>query len=247
MKEYNLPFISDEDLYKHVMSTVCQYRSSIDLASFQKNIVDPIKLTFDSKIYGLSVEELIRNECLRQIDKSNSNYIGYFHQNIFRYFDDAWEVLPQGYDIVNRERNIFVELKNKHNTMNSASAQRTYRKMQKTILENDQATCILGEVIAKKSQNIPWNISLDGKPISNKHIRRVSIDTLYEIATGDSAAFYKLCSVLPQVLDDVTRNLHKESIQNTVFDELTQESADILQNLYRLSFSTYGGFSKELQ
>ena len=84
MKNYNLGFISDADIYEHVESTMMQYRRSIDLKSFNKNLIDPIKLTFDSKIYGQDLQQTIESECLRQVDKTNNNCIGYFHQTIFK-------------------------------------------------------------------------------------------------------------------------------------------------------------------
>jgi len=47
MNKYNLGFLTDEEIYNHVKSTVLQYRRSINLKEFNKNIIDPIKLTFD--------------------------------------------------------------------------------------------------------------------------------------------------------------------------------------------------------
>jgi len=44
---------------------------------------------------------------------------------------------------------IYVEMKNKHNTMNSSSSQKIYMRMQNKILENPKAVCMLVEVIAK--------------------------------------------------------------------------------------------------
>lgn len=52
MRKYNLGFISDKDIFKHVKETVQRYSANIDLKEFNKNIVDPIKLTFDAKVYG---------------------------------------------------------------------------------------------------------------------------------------------------------------------------------------------------
>ena len=78
MKKYNLEFISDKDIYDHVRRTIESYRRNINLKEFNSNIVDPIKLTFDAKVYGKTMEQIIEDECFRQIDKSNSNTIGYF-------------------------------------------------------------------------------------------------------------------------------------------------------------------------
>ena len=242
MTKYNLGFISDEDLLSHVKETVEKYRFNIDLKKFNKNLIDPIKLTFDSKIYGKSLEETIELEIIRQMDKSNTNHIGYFHQNIFNYIDGEWSVPKQGFDLVNEKEKIYVEMKNKHNTMNSSSAQKTYIAMQNKILKGADITCMLVEVIAKQSQNIPWKISINGEQYVHDNIRRVSMDKFYEIVTGNPMAFKLLCEILPQVLEDVIRTLEKETVENNVFEELTQVSPNLLKSLYLLSFSKYEGF-----
>jgi hypothetical protein len=102
MRDYGLTFISNHDLFSHTKETVEKYRFAINLASFNKNLVDPIKLTFDSKVYNKTIKEIIESESLRQIDKSNTNHIGYFHQNIFRYLGGSdWVVPTRGFDVTN--------------------------------------------------------------------------------------------------------------------------------------------------
>ena len=246
MRRYNLGFIKDEDIYEHVKATVLNYRRSINLKEFNKNIIDPIKLTFDSKIYGQTMEQTIESECIRQIDKTNNNCIGYFHQNLFKYAGNGWEVPANGdkggFDVLNDERHIYVEMKNKHNTMNSASSQKTYIKMQGKILEDDKATCMLVEIIAKRSQDIKWSIRVDGNSRSHKQIRRVSIDKFYETVFGQKDAFFKLCKALPDILDDVISEDESAKLQNTVYDEL--DKTDFYKSLYLLAFHTYEGFDK---
>lgn len=244
---YNLGFISNEDIFTHVANTVRTYRTSINLNDFNSNIIDPIKLTFDSKIYGKSYREIIENECFRQIDKSNANGIGYFHQNLFRYAGRGW-VVPRngetGFDVENQERHIYCEIKNKHNTMNSAAAQTTYIKMQNKILLDDSATCYLVQVISTKSRDEKWKISLRGSRYSHERIRIISIDKFYQIVFGDSVAFMKLCKALPTILDDVIRNGEGVTITNTVFDELRAIRHDLYKSLYLLAFETYEGFDE---
>ncbi len=242
MNNYNLRFISNENLFNHVKETVLKYRFKIDLKEFNKNLIDPIKLTFDSKVYKKDLQSLINDEIMRQIDKSNTNHIGYFHQNIFKYFGNGWSVPKEGFDIVNENLKIFVEMKNKHNTMNSSSSQKTYMRMQHKINTNSNAQCFLVEVIAKNSQNIRWTISLDNEQISDERIRRVSIDKFYEIVTGEQQAFKNLCEKLPIVIDDVIASINDEIMQNSVFAELQKISPNILKSLYLLSFSKYEGF-----
>lgn len=242
MRNYGLSFISDIDLFNHTKETVQKYRFQADLNKFNKNLIDPIKLTFDSQVYGKSIKSVIEDEIIRQADKSNTNHIGYFHQNIFSYIGNDWNIPESGYDIVNAEQHYYIEMKNKHNTMNSSSAQKTYIRMQNTILEDDNATCMLVEVIARNSQNITWNISLDGNPLSNKNIRRVSIDKFYEIVTGSKTAFKELCEKIPQVIEDIIDEIELDDETNTVLAELEQISPNLLKSLYLLSFDKYEGF-----
>jgi len=242
MRDYDLGFISNNDIFSHVKETVEKYRFEIDLAKFNRNLVDPVKLTFDAKVYQKTMDFVIESEVLRQIDKSNTNHIGYFHQNIFRYVGNGWSVPSKGYDIVNNKLGYFVEMKNKHNTMNAASSQRTYMKMMSTLMSNPNATCLLVEVIAKKSQNILWAISLDSQPISDSRIRRVSIDKFYELVTGNKTAFKELCEKIPSIIEDIVKDMKVKPESNSVLVELKEIDSNLLKSIYLSSFRKYEGF-----
>jgi len=248
MKKYNLSFISDKDLFYHVKETIEKYRFNINLKEFNKNLIDPIKLTFDAKVYSKTIEEIIDLESIRQMDKSNSNNIGYFQQNIFKYIYkkgkdiSSWSVPKQGFDIINDIDKIYVEMKNKHNTMSSSSSQKTFMRMQSQLIKDNQSKCYLVEVIAKNSQNIVWQVSLDGTSTSNENIRRVSIDKFYEIVTGEKEAFRQLVEALPKVMDDVLMDIEESKMKNSVFDELKEIDKNMLKSLYLLSFEKYEGF-----
>lgn len=242
MRHYNLGFILDEDIYEHVRNTVLQYRRSICLDEFNANIVDPIKLTFDAKVYGKTMEEVVADECFRQIDKSNTNKIGYFHQQLFNYAGMGWVVPESGFDVENHELHIFVEMKNKHNTMNSASSQKTYMKMQNKLLEDDLAQCYLVEAISTRSKNEPWVVSIDGRQFQHSKIRRMSMDRFYDVVFNDSLGFFKLCNALPDIIGDVVADNSEMALSNTVFSDLKKNNPDVLKSLYLLAFSTYEGF-----
>ena len=192
---WNLSFISEEDFINHVKATIEKYGTkleAIDLARFNSNIIDPIKLIFDKTVYQSSWEEIISNEIFRQRDKANNNDIGYFHQRIFQYMKNC-EVPKAGWDVIYRNPNgirtadgdvvhtVYVEMKNKHNTMNSASAGKTFIKMQNQLLNDDDCACFLVEAIAQRSQNIKWETTVDKKKVGHKLIRRVSIDKFYAL------------------------------------------------------------------
>jgi hypothetical protein len=239
---YQLGFISDEAIFEHVKATVLKYRFNIDLNKFSANLLDPIKLTFDAKVYKKTIEDVINDEALRQIDKSNTNHIGYFHQNIFNILGNGWYCPKKGYDVANDNLHVYVEMKNKHNTMNSSSSQKTYMRMQNTLLANAQASCILVEVIAQASQNRVWKVTVDDQQMSNERIRRVSIDKFYGIVTGDALAFKKLCQALPIIIEDVVQSLKKNKTSNTVIQELKAIDENLLKSVYLLSFARYEGF-----
>ncbi len=267
---WTLSFISEEDLTNHVKATIEKYGEkleSFDLKRFNKNIIDPIKLIFDKTVYQATWEEIVSNEIFRQRDKSNNNDIGYFHQRIFSYIDKCrvpdngkeggWDVifedsdgikLPDG-SVVHR---IYVEMKNKHNTMNSASAGRTFIKMQNQLLNDDDCACFLVEAIAKESQNIKWETTVDRSKVSHKLIRRVSIDRFYALVTGQEDAFYQLCMVLPKIIGKAVKTMNDSTVPNdTVVDELKalagkQKIKDkdiaIAMAVYMLGFGSYNGF-----
>lgn len=250
---WDLAFIDRNDFKKHVSDTIKTYDNTlkgIDLHSFNSNIIDPIKLTFDSKVYRKTIEEVIENELVRQRDKTNTNAIGYFHQNLFKYIDNC-EVPNVGFDVIYTRSNgsrVYVEMKNKHNTMNSSAAQKTFLKMTTQILSDDNCDCYLVEIIAKRSQNIVWNVSLDYERVSNEHIKRVSIDKFYEEVTGDKDAFYKICKQLPIIIDEIISENDEFVVEDdTVISELRSTNPDILKSLYILAFSTYEGFKNECE
>ena len=270
---WELSFISEKDFTNHVKDTIDKYGEkleSFDIVRFNKKIVDPIKMIFDKTVYQTSWDEIVGNEIFRQRDKSNNNDIGYFHQRVFQYINNChvpdngteggWDVifqvpegitLPEG-DVVHT---VYVEMKNKHNTMNSAAAGKTYIKMQSQLLDDDDCACFLVEAIAKKSQNIKWSTTVDGKSVSHKKIRRVSLDQFYALVTGQEDAFYKMCMVLPKVIEKVV-NEGGEDVKvphDSVMSELRRiakemntddENLAMALAVYLLGFSTYNGFSK---
>ncbi len=95
----------------------------------------------------------------------------------------------------------------------------------------------------------------DGKSVSHKKIRRVSLDQFYALVTGQEDAFYKMCMVLPKVIEKVV-NEGGEDVKvphDSVMSELRRiakemntddENLAMALAVYLLGFSTYNGFSK---
>ena len=277
-KDWDIDFISRDDFKSHVEKTIKKYIENfqaMDVTTFNKNVVDPIKMLFDKSIYHKTWETIINEEIARQRDKSNMNGIGYFHQNIFSYIKNC-EVPPNGsggFDVIYTVKDkiqipddtdtvssIYVEMKNKHNTMNSASASDTYKKMKDKILDDDDCYCALVEVIANHSQNIKWKQKdkTTGKTSEHKRIRRMSIDKFYEIVTGDKDGFYKICMALPSIIDELLIELKSElhTPEDSVIPDLQQMATNkgiedktsddaYLISVFLLGFDEYNGFHDE--
>lgn len=259
--EWDIDFISEETFRNYLKDVIKKYGSnmiSYDINALNRNIIDPIKMIFDKNMNNSSWEQIIKSEIFRQRNKSNDGDIGYFHQNIFRYMpncfvpDSGWDIIfspPSGYELPNNDivKTIYVELKNKHNTMNSSSAQKTYIQMQHTLLDDDSSACFLVETIAKQSQNIPWKCSIDGKSVHHNRIRRVSIDKFYEIVTGDSNAFFKICKVLPGLIESIMLDksslpIPKDTAYQNICDIQNCKNISFVMALYLLAFKDYNGF-----
>lgn len=247
---YNLSFISEENFEKHVKETIAVYDKtlqSINLTGFNSNIVDPIKLLFDKNLFHKNFKEIIELEIHRQRDKSNTNAIGYFHQNIFKYIDNC-KVPKTGWDVIVKlpsKPTIYVEMKNKHNTMNSSSSQKTYIGMQNQILKTPTDYCFLVETLAPVSRNMPWGCSISGTHVSDDRIRRVSMDQFYKLITGVDDAFFQMCVQLPKTLDKLIVAKTVATVKpDTVLTELHRKNSDTLKALYILAFESYEGFEK---
>lgn len=225
------------------------------------------QLIFDKTVYQASWEEIVSNEIFRQRDKSNNNDIGYFHQRIFQYIDKCrvpdngkeggWDVIFENPDSIEipsagTVSRVYVEMKNKHNTMNSASAGKTFIKMQNQLLTDDDCACFLVEAIAQHSQNIKWETTVDKHKVGHKLIRRVSLDKFYALVTGQEDAFYQMCMVLPDVIQKAVDELGNSIVPNdTVMQELKElskqynfksEDLSIAMAVYMLGFGSYNGF-----
>lgn len=82
------------------------------------------------------------------------------------------------------------------------------------------------------------------------------MDKFYEILTGEKDAFYKMCMVLPEVIDSVVNEEDGVSVPyDTVIQELKNvamlyaeqtEELSMAMAVYMLGFNTYMGFGDGL-
>jgi len=270
MSDWSLDFITEVNYRRLVYDTISKYDQILKpygIREFNSNLIDPVKMLFDKMIYNKDWEIVVNDEILRQRDKANNNDIGYFHQKMFESIKGCevpangkvggWDVIftpENAIDMVFEEKTyniskIYVEMKNKHNTMNKASGDDTFTKMNNQIALDRTCACFLVEAIAQKSQNIKWERKVKQINMSHPLIRRVSIDQFYAIVTGEEDAFYQICSMLPKIIKEEAERSGITIPEDTAYSELkdiadTKYAGSIEKALYNLSFPTYTGFNK---
>ena len=244
-----LTWISNKDIKKVIFQLLTGYKEFLqgfNWNSIFRNVIDPVKMTFDQKFLGKEVKNLIETEVLRQLDKTRINAVGYFHQKIFCYIK-GWKLANNPFDVVNEQENIFVEIKNKFNTMNNTSKQRTMEIILNKVKHNSAYKCFLVQVITKKSHNRIWAMLLDGRKVKNERIRIISIDQFYKIATNQQNSFVNLLNRLPDLVDEVMREVNYEPIDiREMIDKNFPDISDVnfLTEIYKKTFHSYLGYEK---
>jgi len=246
-------FITDEHLLKCIGNLYKAYnraKNQVTKKHFYKNKVDTIKLTFDSKFSNIKEDKLIELEILRQIDKSINNSIGTFHEEILGGITGFEKGNLNGYDIKADDNTLFADIKNKHNTMNSSSAEALFQKL-KTIADNNKsAKCYWVQILAKSSFCELWRAQINGKEYSHSRVYKISGDQFYALLTGREDALFKLYKALPIAINDyisLSDNI-LDNAENSALSEIntTKEKSNrnILDEITFENYSYYLGFNK---
>ncbi|WP_271855408.1 Eco47II family restriction endonuclease [Patiriisocius marinus] len=247
-----LNFITDEHLFnciENLHNSYLKAKANIDKKKFYSNKIDTIKLTFDSKFNDLDEESLLKAEMSRQIDKSINNSIGTFHEEILGGIKGFEKGSKSGYDIKAKNNKLFAEIKNKHNTMSSSSAEAAFQKLARFADDYKQADCYLVDILAKKSFIKKWSGLINGKEYSHSRVNRISGDQFYSLLSGKSNSFFELYQILPKAISDYLGNDEiKNSKINSALEEIKVSSKtskrSMLDEITFENYSYYLGFDK---
>lgn len=247
-----LNFISDEHLFNCIENLHKSYlkaKANVSKKKFYKNKIDTIKLTFDAQFNDLDEETLIKAEINRQIDKSINNSIGTFHEQILGGISGFEIGSLSGFDIKATDETLFADLKNKHNTMNSSSAESLFQKLAKYADTYKQAKCYWVQILAKNSFNEKWFGEINGKEYSHSRVYKISGDQFYKLLSGNENALFELYQILPIAISDYLNNQKKEISQsNSALEEISESSKkskrSILNEITFENYSYYLGFDK---
>lgn len=191
---------------------------------FNCNVIDPFAIIFEMACFGLNESDWVLSEKKRQSQKSLSNHIGMVHQNILGSVK-GWENLKVGkiIDIVNSEKKIIAEVKNKHNTIKGSNKSDLYNDLEKLVMPKSSAykdyTAYYVEIIPKKADpvNVPFtpsNKNTGTQCALNEKIRQIDGASFYKMVTGVDNALEQVFSALPQVIKDCLNS--NEAIKSEV-------------------------------
>lgn len=253
MKNKYVNFISDEHFLNCVANLHNAYlkaKNNITKRNFYNNKVDTIKLTFDAMFNEIDEESLIQAEILRQIDKSINNSIGTFHEQILGGIEGFEIGNLSGFDVKATDDTLFADIKNKHNTMNSSSAEALFQKLARYADTFKKSKCYWVQILAKSSFCELWKGNINGKEYSHSRVYKISGDQFYALLSGKEDALFQLYKNLPRVVEDYLNSIEKSDLvkENSALDELKIETKTtkrtILDQITFENYSYYLGFDK---
>ena len=247
-----LNFISDEHLLKcidNLHNSYLKAKNNVSKKSFYSNKVDTVKLTFDSRFNDISEEDLIQAEILRQIDKSINNSIGTFHEQILGGINGFEVGSLSGFDIKATDETLFADIKNKHNTMNSSSAEALFQKLARYADDYKKANCYWVQVLAKGRFKEHWKGDINGKEYSHSRVFKISGDQFYALLSGESDALFQLYRALPSAIEEYLNSLKALGVkENSALEEITSETEkskrSIIDQITFDNYSYYLGFDR---
>jgi len=225
-------FVSDEvflDCTKWVCDAYPEDADQINMQELQRNVLDPFKLIFDITNQGVDMPSWIKTEQIRQRDKTINNRIGEFHQKLLGNVE-GWVDLGVGddtrVDLKKEDDSIFVELKNKYNTMNADASNSCRDKLEQAVTNYPECTAYWAYLIGNNGTSGDCVWQKKGREINNR-IRKIWGWRVYELITGDHDSLKNTWSALPLAISDL---LEQELICRDV------DETRILNSFYNSAF-----------
>ena len=224
-------FVSDEHFLKCVKWVCDAYLDpsmKFNKAWLQRNGIDPFKMVFDMVVRHRSFDSLKSQEEARQFDKKSGGRIGDFHQKLLGGVS-GWIDLGVGddtkVDLKKEDNTIFIELKNKFNTVNSDSLSAVRQKLEKVTNDYPGSTAYWAYIVEKNgtSGESEWIYLGDNNP----KIRKVWGSKIYEMITGKKDALEKTWVALPVAINDLINTT--SPIATSDYEELKEWFRDAFE------------------
>jgi hypothetical protein len=192
-------------------------------ANFSKNVVDPFSAIFEMSGFDMDYDVWVKTEEARQAQKTLQNFIGEFHQNILGACA-GWKDLQKGniVDLVNVEKKVIAEVKNKFNTISGGKLADLYWSLESAVMNKTSIykgyTAYYVTIIPKKATRsnkefTPSDKEKGHKCPPNQAIRQIDGASFYSLVTGSESAledlFDALISVTNEIIGDPKVNVEK--------------------------------------
>jgi hypothetical protein len=178
--------------------------------NIDKNIVDPFAAVFETTIENYNQNTYVKQEKIRQLQKTLSNKIGDLHQEILGSIPD-WISTGKnggGIDLICKKRKIIAEIKNKYNTVKGSNLYKEIYCNLDSFLKKESFkgyTAYYVTIIGKKGETgaqffTPSMGKEKGKAPIRDDILLIDGRSFYAMATGDKNAIDQLFEL---VIDEV--------------------------------------------
>nr|HEN5518367.1 Eco47II family restriction endonuclease [Legionella pneumophila] len=140
---------------------------------------------------------------------------------------NGWECLPTGHivDIVNHEKRIIAEIKNKYNTIKGSAKAKLYHDLDDLVMQKKQEykeyTAYYVEIIPKKPEryNQPFTPSdsrKGAKCAANEKIRVIDGYSFYSLASGIQNALEAIYQALPLVIQKILPDINLAELHSVM-------------------------------
>lgn len=222
-------------LKKAARELVLKFKDEVEkfsLKEFLKSGVDPFRFSFNVALIGIA--KATEKEIEHKLAMKLENLIGEFHENYLgncthKASNSKWEKVPQGVmpgiDIKNTSLNTYLQIKSKHNSMNSSSSKRLASELAQLKTQKPDAKVGCGWIIASKKRAC----------IGEGEIRKVSGvvlkgNELFSFVTGDSGELAELMSIFPEIVADESKDINYEKLMREAAIRIYKELDSTAKN-----------------
>lgn len=180
---------------------------------FGENVIDPFAAMFEMAGFGLDHDSWVRNELMRQAQKTLQNQVGEFHQRILGSVK-GWENMNTGVviDLASEENKVIAEVKNKYNTLSGGKRSDQYENLEKLVMQKASRyhayTSYFVTIIPRNAERFdrpftPSDKETGSRVQENELIREIDGASFYELVTGERDALAQLFRVIPDVIEGI--------------------------------------------
>jgi hypothetical protein len=210
-----LSYITDEKLLQHTKHLLeLAYRAKISASrDFAKNVIDPFSPIFEMCAFNIGHSDWKTSELQRQSQKTFSNGLGKFHQNIIASIDGWDDLNNEGvFDVCNGNRKIIAEIKNKHNTVTGSKLIDVYNDLATAVETKNSRfygyTAFFVNMIPKRPGGqdrpfVPSNNKTGSQPKELESVRIIDGASFFHLATEIADGLQQLHAVLPTVVEEI--------------------------------------------